>query len=78
MDDFAVGGTMDDDQLLDVNDALDRLEDSNPEAAKLVKLRYFAGLTLAETAMAMGLAERTAKRRWAFARAWLYREIKRD
>ena len=78
LDEFQVEGVADDDQLLAVNDALDRLEGSNPEAAKLVKLRFFAGLTLAEASMAMGLSERTAKRRWAFARAWLYREIKKD
>jgi len=78
LDEFQIEGVADDDQLMAVNEALDQLEESNPEAAKLVKLRFFAGLTLAEAAMAMGLAERTAKRRWAFARAWLYREIKRD
>jgi len=78
LDEFQIDGITDNDQLLAVNEALSRLEESNPEAAKLVKLRFFAGLSLSESAMAMGLAERTAKRRWSFARAWLYREIKRD
>lgn len=78
LDEFKIEGVADDQQLLAVNDALDQLDKSNGEAAKLVKLRFFAGLTLSEAAMAMGLAERTAKRRWAFARAWLFREIQRD
>jgi DNA-directed RNA polymerase specialized sigma24 family protein len=43
----------------------------------LVKLRYFVGLTLEETATVLDLSERTAKRDWAYARAWLYREIAR-
>ena len=42
-----------------------------------MKLRYFAGLTLEAAALALGISERTAKRDWAYARAWLYREIGR-
>ncbi|MCB1096332.1 MAG: sigma-70 family RNA polymerase sigma factor, partial [Verrucomicrobiae bacterium] len=64
-----------DDELLAVNEALDRFEEREPETAQLVKLRFFAGLTLVEAADALGLSERTARRRWNYARAWLYDEI---
>jgi RNA polymerase sigma factor (TIGR02999 family) len=57
--------------LLDLNDALDRLAAAYPPCAELVKLRFFAGLTLDEAAAALGLPRRTADRQWAFARAWL-------
>ena len=66
----------DEDQLLAVNEALDQLETANPETAQLVKLRFFGGLTLAEAAQALEISERTAKRRWAYARAWLYEKMK--
>jgi RNA polymerase sigma factor (TIGR02999 family) len=61
-----------DGQLLALDDALEQLANADPLAAKLVKLRFFAGLTLREAAQAMGLAERSAQRQWAYARAWLY------
>ena len=59
------------DDLLDLDEALDRLAAAYPQCAELVKLRFFAGLTLDEAADALGLAKRTADRQWAFARAWL-------
>jgi RNA polymerase sigma factor (TIGR02999 family) len=58
-------------ELLDLDEALERLAASYPQAADLVKLRFFAGLSLDEAATALGLARRTADRQWAFARAWL-------
>lgn len=61
--------------LVALDEALDRLAADDPLKAQLVKLRYFAGLTLAEAAAALGLSERTAGRHWAFARAWLRREV---
>jgi RNA polymerase sigma factor (TIGR02999 family) len=61
--------------ILALDEALSRLEAVDPQAATLVKLRYFSGLTQAETAAAMQLATRTADRVWAFAKAWLYREM---
>jgi RNA polymerase sigma factor (TIGR02999 family) len=67
-----------DDQLLGVHEALGRLAEHDPNKAELVKLRFFAGLTIQETAKVLGLAPTTAKRHWAYARAWLYREIKRN
>jgi RNA polymerase sigma factor (TIGR02999 family) len=65
-----------DEQLFAVNEALDKLAAQSPEKAELVKLRYFVGMTIAEAAEALGLSEPAARRQWAFARAWLYREIK--
>lgn len=61
--------------LIALDEALDRLATEDPIKAQLVKLRYFAGLTLSEAAAALGLAERTAGRHWTFARAWLRREV---
>lgn len=61
--------------LLALDEALDRLAAEDPLKADLVKLRYFVGLSLPEAAAALGLSERTAGRHWAFARAWLRREV---
>ena len=66
-----------DDAVLAVNEALDRLVTLDPVAGELIKLRFFAGLPNVEAAQVLGLAERTAKRTWAYARAWLYAELKR-
>lgn len=65
----------DDDELLAVNDALDRLAACDPRKADLVKLRYFAGFSFEEAAEVLGVSVRTAARDWEFARAWLHREI---
>ena len=65
------------DELLDLDEALTRLEAADPAAAQLVKLRYFAGLTMPEAAAALGIPLRTAERNWTFARAWLHRELAR-
>ena len=64
--------------LVALDEALDRLAAEDPLKADLVKLRYFAGLSLAEAAAALGLSERTAGRHWAFARAWLRRAVEGD
>ena len=61
--------------LIALDEALDRLAIEDPIKAELVKLRFFAGLTLPEAAKALGLSERTAGRHWAFARAWLRRAV---
>lgn len=66
------------DELLDLDAALTKLAASEPEIAKLVELRYFAGLSVEETAQALGVSPRTVKRNWAFARAWLGREMNAD
>ncbi len=62
-------------RLLEIDEALGELEVSDPEAAKLVKLRFFAGLTLAEISDATGVSSRTLHRQWAYARAWLARRL---
>jgi RNA polymerase sigma factor (TIGR02999 family) len=72
-----VGGAPDD-ELLAVNEALDRLAAQDPLKAELVKLRYFAGLTFREAAEVLGISEPMATRYWAYARAWLFRELKHD
>jgi RNA polymerase sigma factor (TIGR02999 family) len=64
-----------DDQLLAVNDALDKLAIQHKAEAELVKLRYFVGMTNEEAAEVLGISVRTAKYYWTHARAWLYREI---
>ena len=62
--------------LLDLNTALDDLGESDPESAELVKMHYFAGLTLEQIGDLLGFSTRTAKNRWAYAKAWLYRRLK--
>jgi len=61
--------------LLLINEALEKLADQDPQSAELVKLRFFAGLSYEEAAQALRISERSAKRHWTFARAWLYREL---
>ena len=61
--------------LLALDDALTGLAKTNPQAAELIQLRYFAGMTIPEVSAAMELSERTAARLWTFAKAWLLREI---
>jgi RNA polymerase sigma factor (TIGR02999 family) len=62
--------------LLALDEALDRLAGQEREAAQVVMLRYFAGLTIEETAAALGISIRTANRHWAFAKAWLYHQLR--
>jgi RNA polymerase sigma factor (TIGR02999 family) len=76
--DEAAGFELDpDDDLLDLDEVLTRLEAIDAPAAAVVKLRYFAGLSMPETAAALGLPLRTAERNWTFARTWLHRELSR-
>src|SRR5688572_2231040 len=64
------------DRLLALDEALTRLEGEEPEVAAVVKLRYFAGLTIDEAAAVSGLSVRTINRHWAYAKAWLYRNLR--
>ena len=66
-----------DEHLLAVDEALDKLAARDPLGAQLIKLRFFAGLSNVDAARMLGIPERTAKRTWAYARAWLYEELKR-
>jgi RNA polymerase sigma factor (TIGR02999 family) len=70
-----VRGAREDAMLPALDEALDRLEGLDPEQARIVELRYFAGLAIEEAADALGLSPATVKRRWALARAWLFREL---
>src|SRR6266550_1093269 len=58
-----------------LDEAIDRLEKIDPEQAKIVELRYFAGMSVEEAADAIGISPATLKRRWSLARAWLFREL---
>jgi RNA polymerase sigma factor (TIGR02999 family) len=64
--------------LLALDEALTRLEQLDPSKAELVRLRYFAGLTIPQTAEALGISPTTADRHWAYARAWLHAELGRE
>jgi RNA polymerase sigma factor (TIGR02999 family) len=75
LDQVEVAAQADEETLLVVNEALEKLASEDPSAAELVKLRFFVGLSNAEAAEALGVSERSAKRYWTFARAWLYHEI---
>ena len=63
------------DELLDLDEALAKLAQADPQAAELVKLRVFAGMTVEEIAQVQGISPRTVKRNWAYARAWLGRAL---
>jgi len=76
IEDVNVASPSDDDQLLAVNEALDKLAAQNKPEAELVKLHYFVGMTLEEAAEVLGISERTADNYWAHARAWLFYELK--
>jgi RNA polymerase sigma factor (TIGR02999 family) len=67
-----------DEQLIALDEALTQLAVEDPDAARLVNLRFFAGLTLKDAAVSLGLALRTAERQWAYARAWLYARLRPD
>jgi len=73
---LAVEGPSED--ILALDEALTRLAQEEPAIGELVKLRYFAGLTLERAAELMGISRRTATRHWTFARAWLYKQIAKD
>lgn len=72
-DDLATDGTSID--LIALDEALTKLESVDPQAASLVKLRYFSGLTIPQTAELLDVSQRTAERSWTFAKAWLFREL---
>lgn len=71
-----VAAPVPDEELLAVHETLDLFAAHDPRRAEIVKLRYFVGLTLEEAAEVLGISAPTAKRDWAYARAWLFREIK--
>jgi RNA polymerase sigma factor (TIGR02999 family) len=68
----------DDARLLALDEALTKLAGEDPRKAELIRLRYFAGLTIEQAAETLGISEATAKRWWSFARAWLFEEMRRS
>ncbi len=72
---LAAPGRFDPAEALSVDAALDGLARADADAARIVELRYFGGLSIEETAEALGISEATVKRRWTVARAWLYRRL---
>jgi RNA polymerase sigma factor (TIGR02999 family) len=77
LDKVDVAVDADDDTLLLVNEALEKLAQEDASAAEMAKLRFFGGLTLEEAAQVLGVTKRTADRYWAFARVWLFDEMRR-
>jgi RNA polymerase sigma factor (TIGR02999 family) len=77
LEELDLAAAMPDEQVLALNEALDRFAAHDATKAELVKLRFFAGLSLEEAAKVLGLSLATAKRGWSYARAWLYREMQR-
>jgi RNA polymerase sigma factor (TIGR02999 family) len=77
LDSLPLASGMEDEQILAVHEALDKLAAHDEVKAELVKLRFFAGLSMEEAAEVLGLSKATVKRHWAYTRAWLFREIKR-
>ena len=76
IENLEIASLADDDELLAVHEVLDRLAAEDPQKAELIKLRYFVGLTFEEAAEVLGISVATTKRYWAYARAFLYAEIK--
>jgi RNA polymerase sigma factor (TIGR02999 family) len=74
--DNITGAIADEEQLLTVNEALQKFAALDKQKAELVKLRYFVGMTIEEAAEVLGISVATAKRYWAYARAWLHEEIR--
>ena len=75
LDELEIASPAPDDQMLALHEALDRFATLEPQQAELVKLRYFVGMKIEEAAEVLGISEATAKRWWAYARAWLFHEI---
>ncbi len=78
LEDVELGAEGPSDDLIALDEALTHLAEMDPVKAELIKLRYFAGLTVEQAAQALGFSETTAKEHWRFARAWLYRQISSD
>jgi RNA polymerase sigma factor (TIGR02999 family) len=78
LDDLEIAAPCEDEEILDVHEALDKLAAQNRAEAELVKLRYFVGMTNKEAAAILGISARTADDYWAHAKAWLFREIQRS
>jgi len=78
IEDIEIATPAKEDELLAVNDALEKFAAGDKQKAELIKLRYFVGLTIEESAEILGVSVPTAKRWWTYGRAWLYRQIRDD
>jgi RNA polymerase sigma factor (TIGR02999 family) len=78
IDELELAGATTEDRVLLVDEALQRLQAEDPDTAQVVILKFFGGLTNRELAETLGVTERTVERDWAFARAWLYRVIRKE
>lgn len=76
VDDVDIVSEADDERLLAINDAVERLSQEHPRLAELVKLRCFVGLDVQEAALALDISRATATRWWLYARTWLYQELR--
>jgi RNA polymerase sigma factor (TIGR02999 family) len=76
LDEAAISSEEKDGDLLILNEALNTLADIDPQQSRVVELRVFAGLTVEDTAEALGISPRTVKREWSMAKAWLHQQIK--
>ena len=75
VDEVEIAAPMQEDELLAVNEALDRFSQHAPQKAELVKLRYFAGMGLKEAGQVLGISEPTAVRWWTYSKTWLHQAI---
>lgn len=78
LDQIEIALDTNEEQLIELDEALTQLAAEDPNAAQLVNLRFFAGLPLREAALSLGLSQRTAERLWAYARAWLYARLRQE
>lgn len=76
--DIDLAAEVDDESLLRVDEALQKLADVDPQSAELIKVRFFTGMNYKEAAEWLNVSERTAKRLWTFGRSWLYQELSRN
>ena len=76
-DDIEIAAAVQDDELLEVNEALEKFVMHDKQKAELVKLRYFVGMTIEEAAEISGISTATAKRWWSYSRAWLYAQMEK-
>ncbi|HET7536987.1 MAG TPA: ECF-type sigma factor, partial [Candidatus Didemnitutus sp.] len=76
IDSVELAATTPDDKVLMIDEALERLQTRDPEKARVVVLKFFGGLTNEAAAECLGVTERTVERHWAYAKAWLFQEIR--
>ena len=74
-EDLEINSSIPSDELLTINEALEKLEAEDPSVARLVKLRFFVGLSMPDVSELLGVSLRSAEREWTYARSWLHREI---